>query len=129
LTLRLRLRIERSPLQFKAELTHSGSEAVEIPEPDGWDSDFPQELSHSSDSQGELWVRRVGEPNPTQRYSCTDSEPTAVPTLRIEPGATHSMPLWVGCLGELEPGEYEARVRIYQPPLTSDTVRFRVPEG
>lgn len=108
---------------FDLELHNRGPEAVELERPGGWDLDLPERLEHSSDSQGELWVRAVGEPDPgEQRYSCSEAEAVPDP-LRLEPGQRFAA---VVGAPDLSPGDYEARVRLYQPALSSEIVRFSV---
>jgi hypothetical protein len=127
LTLTLRVR-PRGPLDlhaygFDLVVENTSAAVVEFETPSGWDLDVPGSLEHSSDSQGELWIRRSGEPDPgEQRYSCTDVEFEPERT-RLEAGARLEV-----CLGapSLPPGEYEARVRLYRPEVSSGSVRFRV---
>lgn len=115
--------LSRHPLSFALELRNAGPTALELPELTGWDLDVPGEVSHSSDSQGELWIRRVGEPEAgEQRYTCTDAdfEPER---LRLEPG--QSLHAGLGS-PQLPPGEYEARVRLYEPEVSSALLVFHV---
>lgn len=125
LTMRDRPRspLDLSGLLFDLVLTNSAAEEIEFETPRGWDLDVPGSLDHSSDSQGELWIRALGRPDPGhQRYSCTDAEPSE-DLLRLGPGERFLTSVGAP---KLPPGDYEARVKLYRPQLCSEVIEFRV---
>lgn len=111
-------------LNFVLEIENAGDEPAEFPAPSGWDLDVPGSLEHSSDSQGLLWIRALGQEDPgDQRYSCTEVEAPPPDMARLEPGQR----LEVSLGGPSLPGgSYQALVRLYQPEVSSERIQFGV---
>lgn len=116
-----------SGVSLEAEVHNAGARPVEVVLPDSWDSDLPDELSHSNLSRGLIWVRRVGEPEPAgQGYCCSEGEGPDPEPIRLDPGARRAFRVSDCALAQLGPGDYELEVRLYTPAVTSNRVRLRV---